>query len=196
MERPYERKTYYFPRNVANSGKVFNGTLEKRNFIEAIILLLIGVFICRFFDVPSDKKFTLHIYICGPLFLIGLAGIQGLPVSTYLLSMLRWARNRKPMFLNPHAKAYDKRYADIALSEPQLGTMISDILRKAKDKYAVEKEYIEGKTYKFAEDPSWAYLEQGNAKPAEKAPKQESTDQELDLSDLISADYSNPSPKE
>lgn len=189
MDQPYKRKEYYFPRNVINSGKVFNGTLEKRNVFEAVLLFLLGMLICSFFEVSSEKVYSLHVYICGPLFLIGLVGIQGLPVSTYLCSMIIWALHRKPHFYNPHGKAYDKRYADLVISEPQLGNVISDTLGKIKAKYIVQKDYIEGETYKFAQDPAWTYLAQGSTKPLEDEQKKKDG-QVLDLSDLMSADYS------
>ena len=187
MDQQYERRIYKIPRNVITSGKAFNGTIEKRNAAEAVVLFLLGFFICQFIHVPPEKVFTKYVYICGPLVMLGLSGIQGLPVSTYVSGMLHWARNRKPRFRNPHAKAYDTTYADLVLAEPQLGNMISDALVKIKDKYTPEKEYIEGETYQFMQDPSWAYLEAGTKKPEEEKKTQEP---ELDLSDLMSADFS------
>lgn len=190
------RKIYNIPQNVVKGSKIFNGTIEIRNAIEAGVLAIFGLFLCSFIPVPSDKRLSLIILVCVPLGFLGLSGIQGEPFSSYLFNCIHWIKNRKPYLYNPNGKAYDTTYADIYLGQTQLRDMLSDILDKAKSKMTVEKEYIEGETFKFAVDPSWDFIERATQHniPAKEAQQQASPappapEHSLDLTDLMNAQF-------
>lgn len=187
------RKIYRIPENIMKGSKVFNGTIELRNFVEGCILVLLGLFACRFIPVRPDNKISLYILICAPLFLIGIKGIQGDPVSSFVRCFIHWMRNKKPYLRNPHGLAYDKRSSDLMFEDTEWRKALGDFIKSLKKKYTKKKKFIEGKTFRFAEDPEWSYLRDRTNLPKD-APVQEQPNgtapiATLDLSDLINAQY-------
>lgn len=187
------RNTYQIPQNIMKSGKVFNGTLDLRNVVEGVILALVGVFICQFIHVQSDKRITLYILICAPLGGAGIIGVKGDPLSVFIRNFFKWLKRRKPYIHNPHGRAYDKRTADIMMEETQLRDVIGGAVDKIKDRFVDNKVYVEGENYQFATDPEWTYLESGNEQEnAEEEISKDAEPQEtpsLDLHDLMNSSF-------
>lgn len=168
-------KVYFIPLNYEQPGHVFNGMIPLRNFIDALVLVIIGYFIASIF-APADfwEAISWYILICGLLGLLGIIGIQGIPLSIYLLDFIKWTRRRAPYFFNHHGSAYSCSAADVMLHAPQFRDYVADLLESFTDKFKPQKAaYIEGETFEFAEDPELAYLQ--NA--------EEKAKQETDLSD-------------
>lgn len=175
-------REYHIPVNILQSNKIFNGLIEIRNLIEAVILAIIGFLICKLIPMGTDK-FTLYFCVCMPLGFLGLVGIQGQPLSVFIKSFIHWCRNRKPYIYNPHGKAYDTTYGNLIMNEIQLRDKIGDLVDKLKESMQDNKTYIEGETYRYATDPSWEYMEKATMKQ-----KTESTEPTTDAETTSTGD--------
>lgn len=158
---------FYIPTNFMETGYVpgSNGMFSWRNLIEAVALGLVGYMICRVLPLPSGTEaITYYIMICGPLALLGLSGVQGDPLSTYLVDCLKWHRRRKPFFYSNHSEAYTQEAADVLMDTPQMRDMVADMVDKVRANMAVkEYDYVEGETFQFAQDPEQEALKQAQA---------------------------------
>ena len=195
-------KIFHIPLNYEQPGHVLNGMIPFRNFIDGLVLGIIGFFISSIF-APDNfwDAISWYILICGLLFMLGVIGIQGTPLSVYLFDFIRWTQRRTPYFYNHHGTAYSSSAADVMLEAPQLRDHIASLVETVTEKLArKEVEYVEGETFQFAEDPELARLknaeeeqEQEQETPAEEAPsadqasaeEQTATTSDLDFNGII-----------
>lgn len=173
------KEQYIIPTNFMETGYVLNGAVSLRNAIEAAILALLGFGICKLLPLPSGiDAISYYIFIIAPLAMIGIYGIQGDPISVFILDFIKWRRRRKPCFYNMHGQAYTREAADMLEDTPQIRDMIANMLDSMRRKMATEDiDYVEGKTFRFAEDPEQAALKQAQediiAKQEEAAKEEE-----------------------
>ena len=153
---------FIIPANFMESGYVLNGAVSVRNAVEACVLVLLGYFICTLLPLPEGlDAITYYILIMGPLGLIGLYGIQGDPISVFILEMFKWYRRRNPCFYNAHGEAYTQEAAEYLMDTPQLRDMVADVIDDLRKKMASEETvYVEGETFRFATDPEREALRQ------------------------------------
>lgn len=154
---------YNIPVNYNRSGYVLNGMVQTRKAVEAGVGALIGYIICNLLPLQGGiQSISYYILICGFFAMFGLAGIRGEPISTYFLNFCRWRKIRKkPYFYNPNGKAYSLSAADVMLESPDMRDKFADILDKMRSSLSSpEPEYIEGQTFRFAEDPLYERLDQ------------------------------------
>ena len=149
------KKHFVIPTNFMETGYVFNGMFAIRNVVEGIILGILGFFICKIIPMPdSEIAISYYIMIIFPLFMLGAVGVQGDPLSVFILDFFKWRKRRKPYFYSNHGEAYTQEAADMLLEAPQLRDFIADAIDKTKAKFATEEiDYVEGETFRFAEDP-------------------------------------------
>lgn len=163
---------FIIPTNFMETGYVpgSNGMFSWRNLIEAGVLALVGYGFCRLLPLPSGTDaITYYILIIGPLALVGLSGIQGDPLSVYLIDFLKWRKRRKPYFYSNHGEAYTQEAADALMDAPQLRDMVADMVDKMRaNMSAKEFDYVEGETFQFAQDPEQEALKQAQAEIQEQ----------------------------
>ena len=195
-----QQRIYNIPKNYLGGKKYLNGLFPLRNVIEAGVLGLLGVLFCGLFPVKPDGRIPFYILVCGPLVLLGLSGIEGDPVSVYLLGMIRWRRHKQPYFYNAGGSAYAVTAADIMLKTPTMRDYINSAYHSIRKTFEKPKpEYIEGENFQFAQDPEWNILEEADkqvrAESEESDPNQkqapapeEKAPGNLDLSSLVDGD--------
>lgn len=149
-----EQGRYKIPANFTNLGYFFNGRLAKRNAVDAVILIVIGILLCRLLPIPADASLSVTVFVAGLLGALGCAGIHGLPVSYYLVAFTKWLSRRQPKFYNPNSGLYSVSAADIVLTEKQLGDYIATTVNKLRSHIGrLKPEYIEGENFEFLDDP-------------------------------------------
>lgn len=146
---------YYIPANYMDGGYILNGRFPKRNAIEAVVLGVIGFLGCRFFAGPlMIDTISIYIFVCLPLLLLGAAGIQGDPLSVYLMNAYKWFKYKKPYFFNNHGVAYRISAAQLIIDEPTFRDVLTDKWDQLKQSMRSPRiEYEEGVNFVFAEDP-------------------------------------------
>lgn len=164
------KERFIIPTNFMESGYLFSGAVSIRNAVEAGVLGVLGFLICRMLPLPGGTNaITWYILIIGPFALLGLFGIQGDPLSVFVTGFIKWRRRRKPYFYSNHSQAYTQEAADYIMDSPQLRDMLADALEKVRENMASERmEYIEGETFRFAEDPEQEALKQAQEELQQK----------------------------
>lgn len=181
-----ERRVYIIPNNFKQGGYILNGQISKRNAVDGVILSAIGLFVSYLIPVADDARLSLTIFMVGIFGMWGFIGVNGIPVSTYLIDMVKWRRRcKKPYLFNTNSVSFISTAADVHLNETQMRDMVADVLDKVKNTFARETpEYVEGETFQFSEDPTLENLrfademkaEKDTAQSAPETPKVENTD--------------------
>lgn len=153
-----QNRIYYIPENFIDEGRINAGMISVRTryLVEAVIYGLIFVFLSFFIPVKNfNNRLTVSIFVAGPAFALGLAGINGEPVSTSISHIKYWYTHRQVML-------YDN--TPLVLTESPVDRMMNDanktspfLLRlEERKKKRVEardnQEFILGKTFEFAAD--------------------------------------------
>lgn len=156
------KKQWIIPMNFMESGYVLNGAVSIRNAVEGCILALLAYFFCKTLPLPSGTDaIAYYIFIISPFLLIGAAGVQGDPLSVFIMDFFKWSKRRKPCFYSTHGEAYTQEAAELVLDAPQMRDLIADVVDSLKAKMATDEiEYVEGETFRFADDPEQAALKQ------------------------------------
>ncbi len=165
---------YIIPANFMETGYVLNGAVAWRNAIEGVILGILGYSICNILPLPGGlDNITYYILIIFPMALLGLTGVQGDPLSVFIVDVLKWRKRRKPYLYNNHGLAYTQAAADKLFEAPQFRDMLADAIEKMRNSMAEEDmEYIEGVTFRFADDPEAEALRSAQEEILEKAKPQ------------------------
>ena len=172
------QEPYRIPTNYTKAGKVFRGMIPLRNMIDAVILGIFGVLVASLLPLEGDAAISGYILIIGLFAVVGIIGIQGTPVSVYVIDAVRWLKRRKHPFLyNFHGGTFTVSAADVMLSEPQLRDSLADAIDKVRAAMAPKKPvYIEGETFQFADDPELERL-----KAAQRALDEENESEENEI---------------
>lgn len=151
------------------AGYTFNGLIAIRNLIDGVVLGLAGIIPVLLLPISTAAKVSTCIIVGGYLAMLGVVGINGIPVSTYLHDYFGWRKRRKPYLYNTHGGAYSVSSADLVINATQIGDVIANTLDKAKAAISgPQKEYVEGVTFIFAEDPEIAALKDAQAEAMEQ----------------------------
>lgn len=152
-----EQTQFHIPVNYKSPGYWFNGMLESRKCIEAVICAGIGCFICSFLPLPSSADAVpFYILIGGLSGIGGLMGVHGEPLSTFLVNYFKWRmRRNKPYLYNYDGKAYHANAAGVVLG---LASRDSSEQQEKAPKDAEAEKYVLGENFRFAGDPLEASL--------------------------------------
>lgn len=179
-----KRPEYLIPTNFKEAGYWFNGMIASRNFIDAVALAIIGWSVSKWIPVPQSAVLSVRLTIAGLFGIAGIFGVGGIPLSTFLLDVLRWTKRRKPYLYNTHSGTYTVTAADIMLNTPGIKDALADTLDKIRTTMQSKKtDYIEGETFQFSSDPELELLinaEQRLHKPAEEPSQAEAPAQQSD----------------
>lgn len=167
---------YHIPTNFKDPGYIVNGMIAVRNAIDAVAMGLIGFLLASLLPFNKEKALSGYILIIGLFTMIGFFGIRDIPVSTFLADALRWRGRRKPYLYNHHGTSYSMTAAELMLSEPQLRNKIADVLDKLQESMTSKRiDYIEGETFRFAEDPELEALRYAEEQMKEEAEREETS---------------------
>lgn len=154
-------KIYHIPVNFNKSGYVLNGLIETRKAVEAGCGALLGFLICQILPLNNIVvSIILHLFLMTTFAVIGFLGVRGDPFSVFFVNYLRWRSIRKhPFIYNPNGEVFSGSPTKMLFEEQDAGDYIADALDALRAKFAKESpEYIEGKTFRFAQDPTVARL--------------------------------------
>lgn len=163
MERIRE---YHIPMNFIDESRIINGMFKTRNFIEGCVLAGAVGFPCwTGVNAPFEVKISLVVGIALPFLLIGISGINGDPLSTFIRNAIAWARSRGTMLYNNETRALAQAPIKVMMDEEGMNDKILDFVDSMKQKTAKkrsENPLIEGEDFVFAEDKSLAgnYLDE------------------------------------
>lgn len=150
----YEEARYQIPDNYIEGGRVFNGMFRTRYFIEGIVLGFVGLFISQLPNYSTTQSSVIvHILLIAPLFLIGLVGINDLPISIFLANCIRWKRKKAIYFFNGKPRSQRVRPVDMLMHSVTVrDRVIAAIQHLRASKDAKDYNYVEGVDYVFRED--------------------------------------------
>lgn len=187
----HRRKIYSIPSNYKDSGYIANGMIEARKAIDAAWLGVIGFCIAKLIPFSEGSALTGYILLIGLFAIIGLIGINDIPVSTFLADSIKWSKRRDPYIYNTHGRAYAVTAADVMLNTPGFRDALADALDKAREAMQPKHmDYIEGETFRFADDPD---LEELSDAEERKRELQEDAAKEISLPVPEAAEQ--PAPK-
>lgn len=184
-------KIYHIPVNFNKGGYVLNGLIETRKAVEAGCGALLGLLICQILPLNNIVlSIVCHLFFIATFAIIGFIGVRGDPFSVFFMNYLRWRSVRKhPFIYNPNGETFTVSPTEMLFDERDAGDMIADAMDAFRAKFEKEKpEYIEGKTFRFAEDPTVARLrsmeEQRKALAADEEGHAEQSQSENDAPDI------------
>lgn len=157
-KRNEDLKQFIIPENFMGESRLFQGQLKTRNVVEGgLISGVLAIFFWNVISVPITTKISLVIFFSAPLGLLGLFGVNGDPLSTFIKIFFSWRRKRGLMLFNNEARALKEAPIKLMMSEDGMGDKLRDFLDARKEKKAAERasqEMVEGKTFEFAPDSS------------------------------------------
>lgn len=179
-----DRTIFFIPNNYLDSGTVANGRFALRNAAEGVAMAIAGYFICNMLPITHGfDGISTYIFVCGPLLMLGAAGINGEPVSQFFFNMYRWKKRKNPCFYNGSGRAYNTSAAELLINEPTLRDIVADKVQQLRASMRTPAvEYVEGKNYQFSADPELEALEAADERKQQKAAEATVPDQESDPS--------------
>jgi hypothetical protein len=102
-------KSYPIPYNFIDESKMFGGLVKTRNFIEGCIcgaLASIPVFL-----IPSNNfklKIILFIVLVTPALVLGCVGINGDPISRFIMYYVKFKKSKRVVSFNNKVKLYER----------------------------------------------------------------------------------------
>ena len=98
MKPNQERDVYYIPPNFLTSGRLFGGAIRIRNAIEAgILVVLTGLPIIQL-PLSLTTRIIILCLITLPLGIFGIIGIEGDALSEFVISWVKWLKNRRILY--------------------------------------------------------------------------------------------------
>lgn len=148
-------KIYQIPVNFNQSGYVFNGLIETRRAIEGGAGALLGFLFCRLLPLSGVASISIYVFFMLALAALGYFGIRGELISSCVVYVWKWRKIRKkPYLYNPNGEAYAISATQVHMDETAIQDIVADVLDDIRAKFdKAPPEYIEGKTFVFAEDP-------------------------------------------
>ena len=90
-----ELREYLIPDNFIDESRIVNGMFKTRNFAEGVIMALAVALLANMIPTQSfETKVSVLVFFCTPFFLLGIQGINGDTVSTFLRNALSWGKTK------------------------------------------------------------------------------------------------------
>lgn len=139
-KRNEDLKQFIIPENFMGESRLFQGQLKTRNVVEGgLISGVLAIFFWNVISVPITTKISLVIFLSAPLGLLGLFGVNGDPLSTFIKIFFSWRRKRGLMLFNNEARALKEAPIKLMMSEDGMGDKLRDFLDTRKEKKAAER---------------------------------------------------------
>lgn len=146
-------EVYTIPDNFIKEGYV--GNIRTRNIIEATLLTL-STGVCLW-NLPINDlviRLTVTLTFSTPLFLLGIVGINGDPVSVFIKNGIRWVQSRRVMLFNGKAATRSTRPVEVVLNQELPRDRIISALtavKKMRNKQNSDV-LVEGRDFVFYDD--------------------------------------------
>ena len=150
------QKVYFIPDNFLDEGRIFRGMFKTRNFIEGFLMaVVVGIFAYMIPAPDFNTKVFIMVAICGPVFLIGVNGFNGDPLSITLINAKKWMDTKglilyddslRPLIKSPLQAMYEKE-----MPRDKIVNIIDQVKEKQERKNQTEV-YIPGVTCEFEDD--------------------------------------------
>ena len=107
---------YYIPSNFIDTGTLFGGMVKLRNVIEAIaVVIIVGLPILKS-SASITAKIIIACFTVLPLGLLAVMGVSGQSLSAFIISFIRFLKNRRIMGVQPpKSKVVTKLYEIIGI---------------------------------------------------------------------------------
>mgnify|MGYP000885822168 CR=1 FL=1 len=148
-------KTYPIPYNFIDESKMFGGMVKTRNFVEGCICAFIAslpVFAIPF--ISFNARVILFIIFVVPALVFGIIGINGDPISKFIVYYIKFRKSRRIVSFNNKVKLHERIDVD-ALSETELPRdKIIKLLNNlgARREKAKEEEITDAEDFIFDDD--------------------------------------------
>ncbi len=87
---------YSIPKNFIDKSTVLGGEIATRNAIEGAILVIItGYPIMAFLNISLTYKIIIAFTITLPFGMLGVMGIKGEPITSFVLNLYKYTKNRR-----------------------------------------------------------------------------------------------------
>lgn len=90
-----EFETYYIPPNFIEGSTLFGGLFKLRNAIEAGILAVAAGLPVFMLNIPLTTRIIILCLTALPLALLGLFGVSGECLSSFIVAFFKWVKNRR-----------------------------------------------------------------------------------------------------
>ena len=100
-----EFETYTIPPNFIEGSTLFGGAFKLRNAIEAGILAVGAGLPVFLLNIPLTTRIILLCLTALPLALLGLFGVSGECLSSFILAFFKWLKNRRVVGIVPEKEA-------------------------------------------------------------------------------------------
>lgn len=151
-------REYHIPMNFIDESRIINGMFKTRNFVEGCVLAgAVGIPCWTFINAPFEVKISIVVGLVLPFLLIGISGINGDPVSTFIRNAFAWARSRGTMLYNNETRALAQAPIKVMMDEEGMNDKILDFVDSMRQKTAKKRSetpLVEGEDFVFAEDKS------------------------------------------
>lgn len=175
MARRYEEdlpEVYIIPDNFIKTGYVLNGNVKSRHLVEGILLALAVALLCWNLPIQSfSTKLSATLTISMPFLLLGVVGINGDPLSVFLLTALRWYEGKRIMLFNGNATPHDVRAIDVTIAQTTAQSKLRGAmsgLSANRDKDKEQAVLVEGEDFIFEEDADLKRLLSQTETPIDK----------------------------
>lgn len=151
MSERNENKVYIIPPDFIQSGTLFGGLVKFRNALEAAVLAFLAGFPVLKLHIGLTAKIIILCLTALPLGVLGLAGINGESLSSFIFGFLKFLKNRRVLKIGSDKNEYlpiekiengiiytkDKRYIKVIEVLP-----INFLLRSAREQRSIIYSFV------------------------------------------------------
>ena len=150
-------KTYIIPDNYIDDSRIFRGLFRTRYFIEGAVLAALGLPLALWAGgAAGPGRLTAAVCVCAPLFLLGIAGIRGKPVSRAVRDFMGWVMHRSILLYDRRRRSLAAPPAMTMMNTPGRREKMMEKWERWKEKQAEKRQnrpLVEGENFRFSEDP-------------------------------------------
>lgn len=147
-------KLYTIPENFIEGGRIFNGMFRLRNFIEGLVLGSLFALIALAIPIGSvAARISVVLMAALPPLLLGIVGVNGDPLFSFLRTALKWRRTHRIMVYNERVQAYSTTPLDVMMGEDLPKDKLADRIAEWKEKQRIKKSADRANlTFEFEQD--------------------------------------------
>ena len=113
MSKRNENKVYIIPPDFIQSGTLFGGLVKLRNALEAAVLAFLAGFPVLKLHIGLTAKIIILCFTVLPLGVLGLIGINGESLSSFIFGFLKFLKNRRVLKIGSDRKTSVSEYLPI-----------------------------------------------------------------------------------